>query len=48
MGVAAYLVGCFGIYQLKKERSLPITHEEVIIGIKKGTISQIVVVKEFS
>lgn len=35
-----------GLYQLKKERAIPITHEEVLAKIKKGEISQIIVVRE--
>ena len=36
IGVAIYLALCFGLYELKKERSIPITHEEVLLGVKKG------------
>ena len=36
IGVALYLTLCFCLYELKKERSIPITHEDVLLGIKKG------------
>jgi uncharacterized protein YjaG (DUF416 family) len=46
IGVVIYLVGCVGMYELKRQRALPITHEDVMTGIKKGSITQIVVARE--
>jgi len=34
------------LYELKKERSVPITHEDIMIGVKKGDITQLVVIRE--
>lgn len=46
IGVAIYLALCFGLYELKKERSIPITHEEVLLGVKKGQITLLTVVRQ--
>jgi hypothetical protein len=46
IGVGLYLAACLGIYELKKERAVVITHEDTIDAIKKSQVSVIYVVKE--
>ena len=45
LGLTIYLVACYGMYEIKKERAIAITHDEVMMGIKKGEIRLITVVK---
>lgn len=46
IGVGVYLAACVGLYELKKERAIVITHEETIDAIKKSQATVIYVVKE--
>lgn len=36
IGAAIYFAVAAGVYQVKKERALPLTHLELLQGIKKG------------
>lgn len=46
IGVGVYLAACVGLYELKKERAIVITHEDAIDAIKKSQAAVIYVVKE--
>ena len=45
IGAAIYLAACIAVYELKKEREILITPEEVLDAIRHSQTSQILVVK---
>lgn len=46
IGAAIYLAVAAGVYEIKKERALPLTHQELLLAIKKGEVTQILIVRE--
>lgn len=46
IGAGIYLSVCVGLYELKRERAIVITHEEVLGAVKKSQTNAIYVVKE--
>lgn len=45
IGAAIYIAACFAVYEIKKEREILITQEEVLEAIRHSQTSQILVVK---
>jgi hypothetical protein len=46
IGAGVYLAACLAVYELKKEREIVISVEEVLEAIKQSQCNQILVVKE--